>query len=201
MELPKQPETSMGNPRCKEKSKKQAPKFKYEFCPNFQQTSKLCTQRAPPSPPTRELDWRTAVRNQKAWAEALTPSRCRGDRFFFRLSPGKLTCVLDTNNSQKKQKNPRTATIYTQSAWCFWIVMLEKTLISPSDCKEIQPVNSKGNQSWIFIGRTDTEAEAPILWPSDVNSWLTGKILMLRKIEGRTSDDRGWDGWMASLTQ
>ena len=59
--------------------------------------------------------------------------------------------------------------------WCFWTVVLEKTLESPLDCKEIQPVNPKGNQSWIFIGRTDAEAEAPILWPPDAKNWLTGK--------------------------
>ena len=56
--------------------------------------------------------------------------------------------------------------------WCFWTVVLEKTLKSPLDCKEIKPVNFKGNQSWIFIGRTDTEAETPILWPPDVKNWL-----------------------------
>ena len=59
--------------------------------------------------------------------------------------------------------------------WCFWTVVLEKTLESPSDCKEIKPVNLKGNQPWIFIARTDVEAEAQILWPPDVKSWLTGK--------------------------
>ena len=59
--------------------------------------------------------------------------------------------------------------------WYFWTVVLEKTLESPSDCKEIQPVNPKGNQSWIFIGRTDAEAEIPILWPPDAKNWLTGK--------------------------
>ena len=59
--------------------------------------------------------------------------------------------------------------------WCFWTVVLEKTLESLLDCKEIQPVHPKGNQSWIFIGRTDVEAETPILWPSDVKNWLTGK--------------------------
>ena len=69
--------------------------------------------------------------------------------------------------------------------WCFWSVVLEKTLESPLDCKETQPVNPKGNQSWIFIGRTDAEAETPILWPPDVKSWLIGKDLMLGKIEGR----------------
>ena len=60
-------------------------------------------------------------------------------------------------------------------AWCFRIVVLEKTLESPLDCKEIKPVNPKGNQSWIFIGRTDAEAEALILWPPDVKNWLIGK--------------------------
>ena len=64
--------------------------------------------------------------------------------------------------------------------WCFWTVVLEKTLESPLDLKEIQPVNSKGNQSWIFIGRTDAEAEALILWPPDASK----KTLMLGKIEG-----------------
>ena len=59
--------------------------------------------------------------------------------------------------------------------WCFWTVVLEKTLESPLDCKEIQLVHPKGNQSWIFIGRTDAEAEAPILWPLDVKSWLIWK--------------------------
>ena len=60
--------------------------------------------------------------------------------------------------------------------WCFWTVVLEKTLESPLDCKEIQPVHPKGNQSWIFIGKTDAEAEAPILWPPDVKNWVIGKV-------------------------
>ena len=59
--------------------------------------------------------------------------------------------------------------------WCFWTVVLDKTLESPLDCKEIQPVYPKGDQSWVFIGRTDVEAEAPILWPPDAKSWLIGK--------------------------
>ena len=59
--------------------------------------------------------------------------------------------------------------------WCFWPVGLEKTLESPLDCKEIQPVHPKGNQSWIFTGRTDAEAETPILWPPDAQNWLIGK--------------------------
>ena len=56
--------------------------------------------------------------------------------------------------------------------WCFWTVVLEKTLESPLDCKEIKPVHPKGDQSWVFIGRTDVEAETPILWPPDAKSWL-----------------------------
>ena len=87
--------------------------------------------------------------------------------------------------------------------WCFWTVVLEKTLESPLDCKEIQPVHPKGDQSWVFIGKTDVEPETPILWPPDVKSWLiwkdpdAGKRLKARG-EG---DGRGWDGWMASPTQ
>ena len=59
--------------------------------------------------------------------------------------------------------------------WCFWTVVLEKTLESPLDCKEIQPDHPKGNQSWIFTGRTEAKAEAPILWPSDAKNWLIWK--------------------------
>ena len=69
--------------------------------------------------------------------------------------------------------------------WCFWTVVLEKTFESPLDCKEIKPLNSKGNQSWIFIGRTDGKAETPILWPPDGKNWFIWKDLMLGKIEGR----------------
>ena len=59
--------------------------------------------------------------------------------------------------------------------WCFWTVVLEKTLESPMDCKEIQPVHSKGDQSWVFFGRTDAKAETPVLWPPHEESWLIGK--------------------------
>ena len=78
----------------------------------------------------------------------------------------------------------------------FWTVVLEKTLESPLDCKEIQPVHPKGNQPWIFIGRT--EAEAPILWPPDVKSWHWKRPWCWEKLRARgEGDDRGWDGWMA----
>ena len=74
---------------------------------------------------------------------------------------------------------------WTPKDWCFWTVVLEKTLESPLDCKEVHPVHPKGNQSWIFIGRTDVEAETPILWPPDVKHQLIEKALMLGKIKGR----------------
>ena len=87
--------------------------------------------------------------------------------------------------------------------WCFWTVVLEKTLESPLDWKEIQPVNPKGNQSWIFIGRTDAEGKTPLLWPPDVKSWLIWKDPDAGKDWKREKkgDDRGWNGWMASPTQ
>ena len=69
--------------------------------------------------------------------------------------------------------------------WCFWTVVLEKTLENPLDYKEIQPVNPKKSQSWIFIGRTDAEAEAPVLWPPDAKNWSLGRNLILGKSEGR----------------
>ena len=84
--------------------------------------------------------------------------------------------------------------------WCFWTVVLEKTLESPLDCKEIKPVHPKGNQSWIFIGRTDSEA--PILWPPDVKSWLTGKDPDAKKDwgqekKGATEEEMvAWHHWL-----
>ena len=84
---------------------------------------------------------------------------------------------------------------------CFWTVVLEKTLESPLDSKEIQPVHPKGNQSWIFIGRTDAKVETRILWPPDTKNWLIRKAPDVGKEAGGEGDDRGWDGWMASPTR
>ena len=83
--------------------------------------------------------------------------------------------------------------------WCFWIVVLEKTLESPLDCKEIQPVHPKGDQFWLLTGRPDAEVETPNLWLPDVKSWLTGKVLVLAKIEGRRG---GWQRmrWLDGIT-
>ena len=91
---------------------------------------------------------------------------------------------------------------WTLKNWCFWTVVLEKTLESPLDCKEIQPVHPKGDQPWIFVGRNDAKAETPILWPPHVKSWLIGKDWCWEGLgAGGEGDDRGWDGWMASLTR
>ena len=90
---------------------------------------------------------------------------------------------------------------WTLKNWCIWIVVLEKTLESPLDCKEIQPVHSKENQSWIFIGRTDAEAEAPgsntlATWCKELTH-LKRPWCWERLKAGREGDNRGWDGWMA----
>ena len=86
--------------------------------------------------------------------------------------------------------------------WCFWTVVLEKTLESSLDSKEIQPVNPKGNQSWIFIGRIDAEAETPILWPPDAKNWLIGKDPdagkdWTQEEKGTTEDEMvDWHHWL-----
>ena len=80
--------------------------------------------------------------------------------------------------------------------WCFWTVVLEKALESPLDCKEIQPVHPKGDQSWVFISRTDVDAETSALWPPHLKRpWCWERLKA-----GGEGDDRGRDGWMASLT-
>ena len=91
---------------------------------------------------------------------------------------------------------------WARKNWYFWTVVLEKTLESLLDCKEIQPVNPKGNQSWIFIGRSDAKAETPILWPPDEKSWLIGKDPDAGKDwsgeEKRMTEDEmfGWHHWL-----
>ena len=83
--------------------------------------------------------------------------------------------------------------------WCFWTVVVEKALESPLDCKEIQPVHPKVDQSWVFIGRTDAEAETPTLQPPDAKNWIIGKDPDAGRLKaGGEGDDRGWGGWVAS---
>ena len=114
-----------------------------------------------------------------------------------RLQPGKrrfkrhLNCVLLDYKEIWAPKN-----------WCFWTVVLEKTLDSPLDCKEFQPVHPKGDQSWVFIGRTDAEAETPILWPPHEKSWLIWKDPDAgrdwgQEEKGMTEDEMaGWHHWL-----
>ena len=94
---------------------------------------------------------------------------------------------------------------WTPKNWCFWTGVLEKTLEGPLDCKEIQPVHPKGNQSWIFIESTDAKVEAPILCQLDVKSFPMApwkRPWCQERLEaGGEGDNRGWDGWKASLTQ
>ena len=86
--------------------------------------------------------------------------------------------------------------------WCFWTVVLEKSLESPLDCKEIQPVHPKGDQLWVFFGRTDAEAETPVLWPPHVKSWFIGKDPDAgrdwgQEEKGMTEDKMaGWHHWL-----
>ena len=86
--------------------------------------------------------------------------------------------------------------------WCFWTVVLEKTLESPLDCEEIQPVHSEGNQSWVFFGRNDAKAETPVLWPPHAKSWLIGKVSdggrdWGQEEKGTTEDEMaGWHHWL-----
>ena len=89
---------------------------------------------------------------------------------------------------------------WTIKNWCFWTVVLEKTLESPLDCKDIQPVHPKGDQSLVFIGKSDVEAETPILWPPDAKSWLIGKDPDTGKDWGRRK--RGWQRmrWLDGIT-
>ena len=89
---------------------------------------------------------------------------------------------------------------WAQKNWCFWTVVLEKTLGSPLDCEEIQPVHPKGDQSWVFIGRTDVEAKTPILWPPDTKSWLIGRDPGVGKIEGRRRRRRQKMRWLDGIT-
>ena len=83
--------------------------------------------------------------------------------------------------------------------WCFWTVVLEKTLYSPLDFKEIQPVHSEGDLPWDFFGRNDAKAETPVLWPLHAKSWLIGKTLVLAGIEGRRRRGRQRMRWLDGI--
>ena len=110
-----------------------------------------------------------------------------------KLRIGFLNKILKANNKMKKWC----------WLWCFWTVVLEKTLEHPLDCKEIQPVHSEGDQPWDFFGRNDAKAETPALWPPHVKSWLIGKDFDAGRQElgqeekGMTEDEMaGWHHWL-----
>jgi len=152
------------------------------------------------------LRWRLQPWNEKMltpWKEIYDQPRQhikKQRRYFANQSPSSQNYGFSSSPAWMWELDYKES--LAQKNWCFWTVVLDKMLESPLDSKEIQPVNPKGDQSWVFIGRTDAEAETPMLWPPDLKSWLLEKTLMLGKIEGRRRrDDRGWDGWMASLIQ
>ena len=118
--------------------------------------------------------WRTPITQQqkqpnsliKKWAESLNKSFSqRGHTDVQQAHERHSTSLLGKCKSESQLDVPS----------CFWTVVLEKTLESPLDCKEIQPVHPRGDQSWVFIGRTDAEAETPVFWPPHAKSWLIGK--------------------------
>ena len=105
--------------------------------------------------------------------DSILKSNTKRDITLPKKGPSSQSCGFSSSHVWKWELDYKES--WMLKNWCFWTEMLEKTLESPLDCKEIKPVNPKGNQSWIFIGRTDAKAETPILWLPDVKNWLTGK--------------------------
>ena len=116
-------------------------------------------------------DWRHERKAKTNLGSILKKQR----HYFADKGPYSQSCGFSSSNVWMSELDHKEG--WAPKNWCFWIVVLEKTLESPLDGKEIKPVNPKENQLWIFIGRTDTEAEAPKFWPPDVKSQLTGKDL------------------------
>ena len=159
----------------------------------------------------RILEWvAISFSRGSSWPRDWTRVSCVADIFFTNWATGKsCTFPVDKGPSSQSYKFSRSRVWmwdldhkegWVPKNWCFWTVVLEKTLESPFYNKQIQPVHPKGNQSWIFTGRADAEAETPILWPPDVKSWLIWKTMMLGKIEGRRR--RGWERmrWLHGIT-
>ena len=125
-------------------------------------------------------------------------------KIFFRVC---LNCKLEFSFSPLRGSSCFALTHigWAPKNWCFWTVVLEKALESPLDCKEIKPVNPKENQSWIFVGRTDAEAEVPILWLPDAKSWLIEKDPKAgkgrRQEKGTTDDEIEMIAWPHQLNR
>ena len=120
--------------------------------------------------------------------------------YFANKGPSSQSCGFSRSHVWIWELNHKES--WVPKNWCFWTVVLEKTPECPLGSKEIKPVNPEGNQFRIYFGRTDAEAETPILWPPDVKNWLIWITACWESLKvGREGDDRGWDGWMAALTQ
>ena len=136
--------------------------------------------------------------------EVMGPRQRQGQRHYFaNKGPSSQSCGFSSTHVWLWELDHKEN--WVPKNWCFWTVVLEKTLDGLLDCKEIQPVHPKGNQSWIFIGRTYVEAETPILWPPEAKNWLSGKDPDAgkdwRREKGMREDEMTEDFWMASLTQ
>ena len=138
----------------------------------------------------------TCSLEEKLWPRQLIKKQ---RHYFSDKGPSSQSCGFSSGHVWMWELDHKES--WALKSWCFWTAVLEKTLESPLDCKEIQPVYPKGNESWIVIGRTD--AEAPILWPPDANSWLIGKHPDAGKHwgqeeKGTTEDEMvGWHHWLS----
>ena len=135
------------------------------------------------------LAWKIPWSDEPAWPKAI------GKQSIVSKGPSSQSCGFSSGHVWIWELNYKEN--WTLKNWCFWTVVLEKTLESPLDCKEIQPVHPEGNQSWVLIGRTDAEAETPILWPPDVKNWPIGRDpdsgKYWRQEKGMTEDEMvGW---------
>ena len=150
---------------------------------------------------TADGDWSHEIKTLAPWEKSYDQPRqhIKKQRHYFtgKGPSSQCPCFSSSHISMWELEHKES---WVPKNWCFWTVMLE-TFESPLDRKEIQPVNVKGNQSWIFIGRTNAEAEAPILWPLDPKNWLIGKDPDgSERLKAGEGDDKGWDGWIASPT-
>jgi len=137
------------------------------------------------------------------WKESYDQPRqhIKKQRYYF-VNKGPPTRSYDFSSGHVRMWELDYEESWTPKNGCFWTVVLEKTLESPLDSKEIQPVHPKGDQSWVFIGRADAEVETPILWPPDAKSWLIGKDPdagrdLGQEEKGTTEDEMaGWHHWL-----
>ena len=125
---------------------------------------------------TADGDWSHEIKTLAPWKESYEQSRQhikKQRHYFANKDPSSQSYGFSSGHVWMWELGYKES--WAPKNWCFWTVVLEKTLESPLDCKEIQWVHPKGNQSWIFIGKTDVEAETPIFWPPDAKNWLTRK--------------------------